>query len=188
MNPGGTGINASGPIAWMVRNPIAANLAMIILLAGGVWTALTMQKEVQPRYELDYVDVSVSYPGAAPAEVEEGILLPVEEAVRGVQGIKELTSTAREGSGSISLELVTGVNRMKVYQDVDQAVSQIRTFPDDAEEPEVRLRSCSAMSWRSASTAASTPGRCASSVSGFATSCSASRTSRRSRWATCPAT
>jgi multidrug efflux pump subunit AcrB len=125
----------------MVNNAIAANLAMIILLAGGVWTAITMQKEVQPRYELDYVDVSVSYPGAAPAEVEEGILLPVEEAVRGVQGIKELTSTAREGSGSISLELVTGVNRMKVYQDVDQAVSQIRTFPDDAEEPEVRLRS-----------------------------------------------
>ena len=100
-----------------------------------------MQKEVQPRYELDYVDVSVSYPGAAPAEVEEGILLPVEEAVRGVQGIKEITSTAREGSGQVNLELVTGVNRMRVYQDVDQAVSQIRTFPIDAEEPRVRLRS-----------------------------------------------
>ncbi|NBB93550.1 MAG: AcrB/AcrD/AcrF family protein [Gammaproteobacteria bacterium] len=137
----GDGLDARGPIAWMVRNPIAANLAMVILLAGGVWTAITMQKEVQPRYELDYVDVSVSYPGAAPSEVEEGILLPVEEAVRGVQGIKEITSTAREGSGSISLELVTGVNRMRVYQDVDQAVAQIRTFPIDAEEPEVRLRS-----------------------------------------------
>jgi multidrug efflux pump subunit AcrB len=125
----------------MARNPIAANLVMIILLAGGIWTAITMQKEVQPRYELDYVDVSVSYPGAAPEEVEQGILLPVEEAVRGVQGIQELTSTAREGSGSINLELVAGVNRMRVYQDVDQAVSQIRTFPVDAEEPRVRLRS-----------------------------------------------
>ncbi len=139
--PAGSGLNARGPIAWMVNNPIAANLAMVILLAGGVWTAISMQKEVQPRYELDYVDVSVSYPGAAPAEVEEGILLPVEEAVRGVQGIKEITSTAREGSGQVNLELVTGVNRMQVYQDVDQAVSQIRTFPVDAEEPEVRLRS-----------------------------------------------
>ncbi|WP_376694924.1 efflux RND transporter permease subunit [Wenzhouxiangella sp. EGI_FJ10305] len=139
--PSGPGPNPGGPIAWMVNHPIAANLAMIILLAGGVYTAITMQKEVQPRYELDYVDVSVSYPGAAPEEVEQGILLPVEEAVRGVQGIKELTSTAREGSGSISLELVGGVNRMRVYQDVDQAVAQIRTFPIDAEEPEVRLRS-----------------------------------------------
>ncbi|RFF27924.1 MULTISPECIES: efflux RND transporter permease subunit [unclassified Wenzhouxiangella] len=140
-SPTGDGLHARGPIAWMVRNPIAANLAMIILLAGGVWTAISMQKEVQPRYELDYVDVSVSYPGAAPEEVEQGILLPVEESVRGVQGIKELTSTAREGSGSISLELVAGVNRMRVYQDIDQAVAQIRTFPVDAEEPEVRLRS-----------------------------------------------
>jgi len=139
--PAGSGPNARGPIAWMVNNPIAANLAMVILLAGGVWTAITMQKEVEPRYELDYVDVSVSYPGAAPAEVEEGILLPVEEAVRGVQGIKEISSTAGEGSGQVNLELVTGVNRMRVYQDVDQAISQIRTFPVDAEEPEVRLRS-----------------------------------------------
>jgi len=137
----GAGRPAHGPIAWMVANPIAANLAMIILLAGGVYTAITMQKEVQPRYELDYVDVSVSYPGAAPEEVEQGILLPVEEAIRGVQGIKEITSTAREGSGSINLELVAGVNRMRVYQDVDQAVTQIRTFPIDAEEPQVRLRS-----------------------------------------------
>ncbi len=134
-------LNSAGPISWMARNPIAANLAMIILLAGGIWTAITMQKEVQPRYELDFVDVSVSYPGAAPEEVEQGILLPVEEAIRGVQGIQELTSTAREGSGSINLELVAGVNRMRVYQDVDQAVSQIQTFPVDAEEPRVRLRS-----------------------------------------------
>ena len=134
-------LTSGGPIAWMVKNPIAANLAMVILLAGGVWTALTMQKEVQPRYELDYVDVSVAYPGAAPAEVEEGILLPVEEAIRGVQGIKEISSTAREGSGTVNLELVTGVNRMRVYQDIDQAVAQIRTFPVDAEQPRVRLRS-----------------------------------------------
>jgi multidrug efflux pump subunit AcrB len=139
--PPGPGLKPGGPIAWMATHPIAANLAMIILLAGGVYTAITMQKEVQPRYELDYVDVSVSYPGAAPEEVEQGILLPVEEAIRGVQGIKEITSRAREGSGSISLELVTGVNRMRVYQDVDQAVAQIRTFPIDAEEPRVRLRS-----------------------------------------------
>jgi len=131
---------ARGPIEWMARNAIAANLLMLILLGGGVWTALNMQKEVFPRFELDIVEVSVVYPGAAPAEVEQGILLPVEEAARGVQGIKETTSVAREGSGSIQFELVAGVDRMKVYQDIDQAVAQIRTFPDDAEEPEVRLQ------------------------------------------------
>jgi multidrug efflux pump subunit AcrB len=129
-----------GPIAWMARNSIAAHLIMIILLVGGIWTALTMQKEVDPNFQLDMVEVSVRYPGAAPAEVEQGILLPVEEAVRGVPGIKETRSRAWEGSGLVQLELVTGVDRIKAYQDIDQAVAQIRTFPDDAERPEVRLQ------------------------------------------------
>ncbi|HMB60066.1 MAG TPA: efflux RND transporter permease subunit, partial [Xanthomonadales bacterium] len=134
------GFRQNGPIAWMARNSIAANLLMILLLGGGAWTAMTMQKEVDPRYELDVVEVLVAYPGAAPAEVEQGILLPIEEAARGVQGIRETTSTAREGSGTVRFELVTGVDRIKAYQDIDQAVAQIRTFPDDAEEPEVRLQ------------------------------------------------
>ncbi|MEJ8569243.1 efflux RND transporter permease subunit [Elongatibacter sediminis] len=131
----------SGAIAWMACNPIAANLLMVILLGGGVWTALSMQKEVDPQFELDIVEVRVSYPGAAPTEVEQGILLPIEEAARGVQGIKETTSTAQEGSGQVLFELVSGVDRIKSYQDIDQAVAQIRTFPEGAEEPEVSLRS-----------------------------------------------
>lgn len=129
------------PIAFMARNPIAANLLMIILLGGGVFTMFNIQKEVFPQYELDFVDVSVVYPGSSPAEVEQGILRPVEEAVRGVQGIKEITSTAEEGSGNVSIELVSGSDRMQVFQDIDQAVNRITTFPDDIEEPEVRLQS-----------------------------------------------
>lgn len=129
----------SGPIAWMARNPIAANLLMVLLLAGGFWTASQMQKEVEPEYLLDIVEVSVTYPGAAPAEVESGILLPIEESVRAVQGIKEITSEAREGSGTVTIELVVGTDRVVAFQDIDQAVSRIRTFPDDADEPEVRL-------------------------------------------------
>jgi len=131
----------TGAIAFMAQNPIAANLIMIILLGGGVWTMFNMQKEVFPQFQLDIVDVSVVYPGAAPAEVEQGILQPVEEAIRGVQGIKEITSTANEGSGTVSIELVAGTDRMKTYQDIDQAVNRIRTFPDDIEEPRVELQS-----------------------------------------------
>lgn len=130
----------AGPIAWMVRNPIAANLLMAILLAGGLWSAVAVQKEVFPQFQLDIVEVEVGYPGAAPAEVEQGILRPVEEAIRGVEGIREITSEAREGRGSIAIELVTGTNRMKAFQDIDQAIGRIRTFPDDVEQPEVRLQ------------------------------------------------
>ncbi len=129
-----------GAIAYMARNSIAANLLMIILIGGGIWTILHIQKEVFPQFQLDFVEVSVAYPGAAPEEVEQGILMPVEEAVRGIQGIKEITSTANEGSGNVLLELVAGTDRMKAFQDIDQAVNRIRTFPDDIEQPEVRLQ------------------------------------------------
>ncbi len=128
-----------GPIAWMAQHSIAANLLMILLIGGGVWTAFNIQKEVYPQFDLDIVNVSVSYPGAAPSEVEQGILRPVESAVRGIEGIKVISSNAREGSGSTRIELVTGTDRMKAFQDIDQAVNRIRTFPDDAEEPEVTL-------------------------------------------------
>ncbi len=128
------------PIRWMVENHIAPNLLMIILLVGGVWMYFNIQKEMMPEATLDIVTVSVRYPGTSPTEVEQGVLLPVEEALQGLQGVKEMTSTAREGSGRITLELLSGVNRQKVYQDIEQEVNRIRTFPEDAEEPEVDLR------------------------------------------------
>ncbi len=133
-NPG------KGPVAYMATNSIAANLLMAILIGGGIWSMINVQKEVFPQFQLDIVEVNVVYPGASPAEVEQGILLPVEEAVRGVQGIKEVTFTANEGSGSVVIELVVGGDRMKSFQDIDQAVNRIRTFPDNIEEPEVRLQ------------------------------------------------
>ncbi len=129
-----------GAIGYMARNAIAANLLMVVLIGGGIWTMFHIQKEVFPQFQLDFVEVSVVYPGAAPAEVEQGILLPVEEAVRGVQGIKEIVSTAGEGSGQVMIELVAGADRMKAFQDIDQEVNRIRTFPDDIEEPEVSLQ------------------------------------------------
>jgi len=128
-----------GPIAWMAKHSIAANLLMILLIGGGIWTAFNIQKEVYPQFDLDVINVNVSYPGAAPSEVEQGILRPVESAIRGIEGIKVISSRAREGTGSTSIELVTGTDRMKAFQDIDQAVNRIRTFPDDAEEPEVTL-------------------------------------------------
>jgi len=135
------GTGNKGTIAWMARNPIAANLIMILILLGGFWTALNIQKEVFPQFQLDVVEVFVSYPGAAPAEVEQGVLMPVEEAIQGIEGIKEITSRAYEGRARLYIELVSGTDRMRAFQDIDQAVSAIRTFPEETEEPEVRLQS-----------------------------------------------
>ncbi len=130
-----------GPIAWMARNSIAANLLMFILLGGGLWSSVAIQKEVFPESQLDIVEITVGYPGASPAEVEQGILRPIEGAVRGVDGIQRIDSEARESRGEVLIELVAGQNRMKAFQDIDQAVNRIRTFPEQIEQPEVRLAS-----------------------------------------------
>lgn len=134
-------VQTSGPIAWMARNSIAANLLMVILLGGGIWSARAIQKEVFPESQLDIVEVVVGYPGASPEEVEQGILAPIEGAVRGVKGIQRVSSEAREGRGEVLIELVAGEDRMKAFQEIDQAVNRIRTFPQQIEQPEVRLES-----------------------------------------------
>ena len=128
-----------GPLAWMTYNRVTPNLLMIALLLGGFFVSGQIKKEVFPEFELDRVSISVAYPGASPEEVEQGIILVVEEAVRGLEGIKELTANASEGNGSVSIELLVDIDQQKVYQEIKQEIDRIRTFPDDAEEPQVSL-------------------------------------------------
>ncbi|MCB1050022.1 MAG: efflux RND transporter permease subunit [Acidobacteria bacterium] len=126
-------------IAWMVYNQVTPNLLMLVLLVGGLISATRIKKEVFPEFELDIVTVRVPYPGASPEEVEQGILLAIEEAVRGIDGVKKVTSVGAEGSGTVTVELEEGTNRQKVYQDIQQGVDRIRTFPEDAEKPNISL-------------------------------------------------
>ena len=125
----------TGPIAWMTQNSVAANILMVILLVGGVISARNIKQEFLPAAELDMVNVSVPYPGASPDEVEQGILLSIEEAVRGIDGVKKVTSTASEGSGSVLIEVLPSYDVSLITDDVRNEVSRIRTFPIDAEEP-----------------------------------------------------
>lgn len=132
---------ARGPIAWMANNRVTPNLLMLVLLFGGLFTSWTIKEEVFPDFTLDQVDIRVEYAGASPEEVEQGIVLAIEEAIRGIEGIDEITATAGEGSASVSAELSTDADVMRVYQDIQQEVDAITTFPEDAEEPRVSLAS-----------------------------------------------
>ena len=127
-----------GAIAWMARNPVAANLLMVMIMAGGVVGLTQVKQEVFPEFELDVVQISVPYPGASPAEVEQGIVLAVEEAVRGLEGVKRVTSTSTEGVGAVAVELLISAEPETVLNDVKAAVDRITSFPDEAEKPEVK--------------------------------------------------
>ncbi|MBN2161456.1 MAG: efflux RND transporter permease subunit [Pontiellaceae bacterium] len=131
--------NEKGPIAWMARNAVASNLLMIILMVGGLIFASQTTQEFFPDFEADTVTVSVAYPGASPEEVERGIIESIEEAVRSVEGVDEVTSVAREGAGIVTIDLLTGVNRMQIYQDIKSEIDRITTFPEESEQPQVSL-------------------------------------------------
>ena len=129
-----------GGIAWMVHNGVTPNLIMLLLLIGGVLTWRSgVQKEVFPDFDTDQVTVSVTYTGASPEEIEQGIILVLEEAVRGLDGIDEVRATAVEGTGSLVADLTDGVDQQRVFDDIRQEVDRITTFPDDADEPTVSL-------------------------------------------------
>ena len=99
--PGASGQGPRGAIAWMAGNTVAANLLMAVFLVGGLFMGFNIKQEVFPEFALDSVSISISYPGASPEEVESGIILAVEESVRDLEGIDEITSTASEGSASL---------------------------------------------------------------------------------------
>ncbi|NRB70814.1 MAG: efflux RND transporter permease subunit, partial [Xanthomonadales bacterium] len=124
-------------IDWFARNSVAANLLMGILILGGLFTALTMKKESQPRIETNFVTISMPFRGASPEDVEEGILIKIEEAIQDVEGIKELQSTARRGSGTVTAEIFNDYDIAEVLDDIKSRVDAIPTFPDNTEKPVV---------------------------------------------------
>ena len=128
-----------GAIAWMVHNRVAPNLLMLVLLIGGLFMAQQIKKEVFPDFTLDEVRVNVAYPGASPEEIEQGIVLAVEEAINGIEGVDEIRSTASEGNALVIAELMENADIQKAYQEIKQEIDRITTFPDDAEEPQVNL-------------------------------------------------
>jgi len=130
-----------GPVAWMARHGIAPNLLMAFLILGGFMMSLMITKEFIPNFESDTVIVDIAYPGATPAEMEQAIILPIENEVTSIDGVKDVISIANQGGAKVVLEMVNGVDRQRVYQDVDQAVNRISTFPLETEKPIIRLAS-----------------------------------------------
>ena len=130
---------ADGPIAWMARNHVAANLVMLLFLLGGLLLSARVKQEIFPEFTVDTITVSVLYRGASPAEVEQGIILSIEDEVRGLDGVKEVTAVATESRASVTIELLSGANTSKALQDIKNAVDSILSFPEEAERPIVSL-------------------------------------------------
>ncbi len=132
-------IRRGGAVAWMAKNKVASNLLMLFLLVGGIFVMLNTKQEVFPDSEKDIINISFEYSGASPSEIEEGMVLPTEDAVSSLHFVNKITSVAREGSGSVSIELIKGTDKQQALQDVKAEVDKISAYPDEAETPDVEL-------------------------------------------------
>jgi len=125
-------------LAWFAGNRVAANLLMLIIIVAGIMALSQIRKEIIPNVSLDMILVQVPYPGAAPAEVEQGICTRIEESVFDLDGIRKLASIARESLCSVSIEVEKGFNSSKVLDNVKSRIDAITNFPADAEKPLVK--------------------------------------------------
>ena len=109
-------------IEWFARNSVAANLLMVVILAGGALSLLSIRQEVFPEFSTDRISINVPYLGAAPEEVEEGVCVRIEEQIQGINGIKKITSKSSEGNGSVTIELLEGTDVRNVLDEVKARV------------------------------------------------------------------
>ncbi|WP_434139201.1 efflux RND transporter permease subunit [Photobacterium leiognathi] len=127
-----------GLIAWFAHNHVAANLLMLVVMLGGLFSISLINKEIFPAFALNRIMISASYPGASPEDIEQSINVKIEQSLDNVKNIKRIQSVASQGSASLTLELESEANLEQVLDDVKQQIEAISTFPVNMETPLVK--------------------------------------------------
>ncbi|HEX8056861.1 MAG TPA: efflux RND transporter permease subunit [Novosphingobium sp.] len=125
--------------AWAIRNPIPVSLLFILLTLAGAVAFLRMPIKQFPNVQLPIVTVTVTQSGAAPTEMENQITRPIENALTGVAGIKNVNSTVTTGTSTTTLEFELGTDIQKAVDDVRTIVERTRVqLPAGIDPPSVQ--------------------------------------------------
>ncbi|MCC5970752.1 MAG: efflux RND transporter permease subunit [Pararhodobacter sp.] len=130
-------ITAHGLFRYFTRHRTAANLLLVLMLAGGLFAAPRMHAQFFPDIVVDNVSVVVAWPGAGAEDVDRGVLQLLEPAMMTVEGVAGTSATASDGRARISLEFEPGWDMARAAADVQEALDLITTLPEDAEEPRI---------------------------------------------------
>ena len=122
-------------ISATVHNSVAANLLMIVIIVVGGMSVYNLKRETFPQISFDIISVRTVFPGATPEEIEESVVVKIEEAIQGVEGIQDIFSQSRESSGVVLARLKPGVDNRRALEDIQSQVEKVDTFPEDAEPP-----------------------------------------------------
>ena len=125
----------TGAIAWFVRNPVAANLMMTVMVVGGFLTLIQLTQEEFPAIDPEAIQIVVEYRGASPAEVEESICIRVEEAIEGTPDLDRISTVASEGICVVTAEILVGADVTAAATEIENRIDAIDTFPADSERP-----------------------------------------------------
>ncbi len=125
-------------IAWWAKNTVAANLAMIGIIAAGVIGFFSLEREMDPQVRFPGLQISVTWPGASPQDVEEQLVARIEESVSDMDAIEWVRSSSREGVGQVYILAEQQVDFNQFMNDVKIRVDSISTFPSDIEQPIVQ--------------------------------------------------
>ncbi|MCF8260679.1 MAG: efflux RND transporter permease subunit [Melioribacteraceae bacterium] len=127
-------------IEYFIKHSAITNWIMIVILIAGVFGLTNLNKRLDPKFELEQIEVDVPFPGASAIEVEEGIVIKIEENLRGIEGIEKVTSNSMDNYGSVSVEITPGHDMNKAIQDIKNSVNSINSYPTGAEKPVVYQR------------------------------------------------
>ena len=124
-------------IRWFAENGVAANLLAAIVIVAGFITANNVKLELFPEFDLDIVQINVPYPGAAPEEVESGVIELIEDRIQDIEGIDQMGAAAAEGYASMNIQVLRGYDVSELRDKIKTRIDTITNFPDEAEEPVV---------------------------------------------------
>jgi multidrug efflux pump subunit AcrB len=122
-------------IAYFIKFPVAVNIFILAFIGFGLVGALSMNSSFFPLVPSQNISINLTYPGASPEEMEEGIVLKIEDNLKGIVGVDRVTSVSRENSAIINVETIKGKNIDVVLSDVKNAVDRVPSFPSGMEPP-----------------------------------------------------
>ena len=125
-------------IIWFARNPVAANFLMLLIIAGGLLGLTISKRHTVPPAPQNQLQIEINYPGAGPAEVEQALCIPIEEAIHDLEGIRHINSTAHQAQCEIIVEFDPAIGSARFQAAVQGRMDRITTFPKEVEKLKIQ--------------------------------------------------
>ena len=120
-------------ISYFIKYSVAVNVVILAFIIFGIIGIFRMKSSFFPLIDSQIITISVAYPGAAPQEIEEGVILKIEDNLKGLVGIERVTSVSRENGGSVTVEIEQGEDINVILAEVKNAVDRVPSFPTGME-------------------------------------------------------